>query len=322
MDLLSAENKAVLAPMAGFCDIVMRKVCDSFGAAGATSEMVSARALNYGDRKSHELMATWSHDGKYGIQLFGFDPADFSAAVPIALTYSPDFIDINMGCPAPKITGNGSGSALMKNIPLAKSIVESCVKTAGEVPVTVKMRLGWDNDSVTYLELADRVREAGAKLITLHRRTRKQMYTPGIDIDAIKTLKEHTNLPVIGNGDINTSADALHMLSYTGCDMVMIGRAALSRPWIFSQVSDAVNGRNPDPEPSLHDRMDLLLWHVEKLCEVNGEVGGMRQARGQCALYMKGLKGAARLRFMTNSLTRLEDAKRLVEEVYKENRDV
>ena len=209
MDLISAENKAVLAPMAGFCDIVMRKVCDTFGAAAGTSEMVSARALNYGDRKSHELMATWDHEGKYGIQLFGFDPADFTAAVPIALTYSPDFIDINMGCPAPKITGNGSGSALMKDIPLARRIVESCVKAAGDVPVTVKMRLGWDSDSVNYLRLADRVREAGASLITLHRRTRKQMYTPGIDIDAIKTLKKHVNIPVIGNGDINTSDDEI-----------------------------------------------------------------------------------------------------------------
>ena len=322
MDLSSAENKAVLAPMAGFCDIVMRKVCDSFGAAASTSEMVSARALNYGDRKSHELMASWEHEGRYGIQLFGFDPADFSAAVPIALTYSPDFIDINMGCPAPKITGNGSGSALMKNIPLAKSIVESCVAAAGDTPVTVKMRLGWDNDSITYLELADRVQAAGAKLITLHRRTRKQMYVPGIDIDAIRTLKKHIDIPVIGNGDINSSEDALRMLEYTGCDMVMIGRAALSRPWIFSQVKDALNGRNPDPEPSLTDRMDLLLWHVDKLCEVNGELAGMRKARGQCALYMKGLRGAAKLRFMTNSLTTLSDARALVEEVYKENRDV
>ncbi len=319
MSFTVPENKAVLAPMAGFCDIVMRSICDGFGAGASTSEMVSARALNYGDRKSRELMRTWDHKGLYGIQLFGFDPEDFRAALPRAFEYSPDFIDINMGCPAPKITSNGSGSALMRNIPLAAMIASACVECAGNVPVTVKMRLGWDNDSLTYLELAGELEKAGISRITLHRRTRRQMYYPGIDMDAIKALKQAVSIPVIGNGDIQSADDAIRMLEYTGCDAVMVGRAALSRPWIFSQIEQKLKGLVPDPDPTVTERMDLLLRHVEKLCEVNGEQAGMRIARGQCSLYMKGLKGASRLRNMTNTMTVYSDAERLVEEVFKEN---
>ena len=319
---LNIDSKAVLAPMAGFCDIVMRKVADDFGAGFTVSEMVSARALYYGDKKSKQLMETWDHKGRYGIQLFGFDPVDFEPATKLALECKPDFIDINMGCPAPKITGNGAGSALMKNTDLAAKIAQTVVKNAKGTPVSVKMRKGWDDDSITCVELAQKVEAAGVNFITVHGRTRKQMYTPGIDMDAIKNVKNAVKIPVIGNGDITTPEDVVRMMDYTGCDAVMVGREALSRPWIFKQINQALAGLPIDKEPTVEERMALLLWHIEKLCEVNGEVLGMKKARGQASLYMKGLRGAAHLRFLTNSLTVFDDAKHLVDEVLKENGNV
>ena len=185
---LTIENKAVLAPMAGFCDIVMRKVADDFGAGFTVSEMVSARALRYGDKKSIQLMESWAHRGRYGIQLFGFDPVDFGPAVAAALEYNPDFIDINMGCPAPKITATGAGSALMRDPALCGRIV-AAVCGAVELPVTVKIRKGWDDETVSCVEVARCCAAAGAAAIAIHGRTREQMYTPPIDPGCIAAVK-------------------------------------------------------------------------------------------------------------------------------------
>lgn len=324
MDLngINIQNRAVMAPMAGFCDIVQRKIADCFGAGFTVSEMVSARALCYGDKKSRRLMETWEHSSPYGIQLFGFDPADFERAVKIALEYKPDFIDINMGCPAPKITNNHSGSALMKDVALAGKIAKAAVDSAEGVPVSVKMRKGWDENTVTCVELAKEVEKAGVNFITLHARTRAQMYTPGIDLEAIKNVKKAVSIPVIGNGDIVRPEDAVKMIEYTGCDRVMIGREALSKPWIFRQIEQALAGQPADGGLALSERMELLLWHTKKLCEVNGEVQGMKKRRSHAALYLKGLRGAARLRGLTNTLTVYRDAENLVKEVMKENCDV
>ena len=319
---LNIDSKAVLAPMAGFCDIVLRKVADDFGAGFTISEMVSARALYYGDEKSKQLMATWDHKGRYGIQLFGFDPVDFEHATKLALECKPDFIDINMGCPAPKIVTNGAGSALMKNTDLAMQIAKTVVDNANGTPVSVKMRKGWDDNCISCVELAKKVESVGVNFITVHGRTRQQMYHPGIDMDAIKSVKQAVNIPVIGNGDIVTPQDAINMMDYTGCDAVMVGREALSRPWIFKQINQALAGITPDDDPTVEERMALLLWHIEKLCEVNGEHLGMKKARGQAALYMKGLRGAAKMRYLTNSLSVFADAENLVKEVLKENGNV
>ena len=319
---LNIESKAVLAPMAGFCDIVMRKVADDFGAGFTISEMVSARALYYGDEKSQTLMDTWDHKGRYGIQLFGFDPVDFEHATKLALKRKPDFIDINMGCPAPKITSNGAGSALMKNTDLAMQIAKTVVENAQGTPVSVKMRKGWDDNCITCVELAKKMESVGVNFITVHGRTRQQMYHPGIDMDAIKNVKQAVSIPVIGNGDITKPEDVVRMMDYTGCDAVMVGREALSRPWIFRQINQALAGRAVEDEPSIEERMDLLLWHIGKLCEVNGEFLGMKKSRGQAALYMKGLRGAAKLRYLTNSLSTYADAENLVRTVLKENGNV
>lgn len=316
---IEIKNKAVLAPMAGFCDIVMRKVCDDFGAGFTISEMVSARALYYGDKKSLELMKTWEHTSPYGIQLFGFDPVDFEKATQIVCKYSPDFIDINMGCPAPKITSNGSGSALMKNPFLAQQIVKTVVENADGIPVSVKMRTGWEESSINAVELSKRCEAAGADFITVHGRTRNQMYTPGINAEVIKQVKDSVSIPVIANGDVTCPQDAAKLLDYTGCDGVMIGREALSRPWIFKQCNEFFSKKTVSEELSVPQRMELMHWHIQKLCEVNGEALGMKKARGQAALYMKGLRGAAHLRFLTNNLTVFKDAEILIDEVLKEN---
>lgn len=316
---LNIQNKAVLAPMAGFCDIVMRKAADEFGAGFTISEMVSARALYFGDKKSHELMETFEHKSPYGVQLFGFEPSDFVSATKHVLGHKPDFIDINMGCPAPKIVNNGSGSALMKTPEIAEKIAKTVVENADGLPVSVKMRKGWDENYITAVELAKRCEAAGVSFITVHARTRQQMYQPGIDLDIIKQVKQAVNIPVIGNGDITCPEDAINMMDYTGCDYVMVGREALSRPWIFRQIKETLEGKAVSPDLTVEERMELLLWHIGQLCEVNGEYLGMKKSRGQAALYMKGLRGAAHLRYLTNSLSKYEDAENLVREVLKEN---
>lgn len=316
---LNIENKAVLAPMAGFCDIVMRKACDHFDAGFTVSEMVSARALFFGDKKSHTLMETFSHKHPFGVQLFGFDPNDFVHATKHVLAHKPDFIDINMGCPAPKIVNNGSGSALMKNPALAQEIAKATVENAEGLPVSVKFRKGWDENCITAVEMAKRCEAVGVSFLTVHARTKAEMYSPGIDMDIIKAVKQAVNIPVIGNGDIQSPEDAIRMMDYTGCDYVMVGREALSRPWIFRQIKQALAGEAVDADLTVEEKMQLLMWHIEKLCEVNGETAGMKKARGQAALYMKGLRGAAHLRYLTNSLSVFSDAENLVKEVLKEN---
>ena len=318
---LIIDNRAVLAPMAGFCDIVMRQIRDDYGAGFTVSEMVSARALAFGDKKSRSLMESYPHKGTYGIQLFGFDPEDFKIATKIALEYHPDFIDINMGCPAPKITNNNSGSALMKDTDLAAKIARTVVENAGGLPVSVKMRKGWDDNCITAVELAQKVEKAGVSFIAVHGRTRRQMYTPGIDLDIIKQVKEAVNIPVIGNGDITTPASALKMADYTGCDRVMIGRRALSSPWIFGQVDRAFKGLPIPADPTVGERVELLRRHVKRLRTVNGEEAGIKKARGQTAMYLKGLRGARRLRGMTNTMCRMEDVENIITEILKENAD-
>ncbi len=316
------NNRAVLAPMAGFCDIVMRKVADDFNAGFTVSEMVSARALRFKDKKSHTLMQSFDRKNPFGIQLFGFEPEDFKIAVPMVLEYKPDFIDINMGCPAPKITGNNSGSSLMKDIPLATEIAKVTVEMAKDIPVSVKIRKGWDNNIITAVELSKHLEDVGVSFLAVHGRTRQEMYKPGVDYDIIRDVKKAVSIPVFANGDITNIDICNRVLNHTGCDGVMIGREALSRPWFFSQLQDYFDNKPVRDDLSIEQRLDLMLWHIEKLCEVNGEILGMKKSRGQAALYLKGLRSASHLRFLTNSLTTFNDAKNLAKEALKENLDV
>ena len=230
------KSHAVLAPMAGVSDRAYRELCVRFGAAYCVSEMVSSKALSFNSKKSEELMEISDLERPCGIQIFGDDPKCMADAAKHALENKPDIIDINMGCPAPKISSNGSGSALMKKPRLCGEIVKA-VTAVTDIPVTVKIRKGWDDDSVNAVEVAKICESAGAAAITVHGRTRQQYYKPPVDYDIIRTVRESVSVPVIANGDIDSAERAKEVMDITGCDLVMIGRATLGNPWIFSQIN-------------------------------------------------------------------------------------
>ena len=313
-------GKAVLAPMAGVTDRAFRELCMGFGAAYCTSEMASAKALTMSDKKTAELLAISPSERPMAIQLFGYEPETMAAAAKIAAEYHPAAIDINMGCPAPKIANNHSGSALMKDPALCGRIVEAVAK-AVELPVTVKIRKGWDGSSVNAVEVAKICEAAGAQMIAVHGRTREQMYAPPADWEIIAQVKQAVSIPVIGNGDIVSAHDAMMMLEQTGCDLVMVGRGALGNPWIFREINAQYEQERPLPPPGLFERLSVINRHIEKLCEYKGERIGMREARKHTAWYMRGLRGAARLRVMCGELRTFDDLKGLMQAVIEENQD-
>ena len=313
-------GKAVLAPMAGVTDRAFRELCMGFGAAYCTSEMASAKALTMSDKKTAELLAISPSERPMAIQLFGYEPETMAAAAKIAAEYHPAAIDINMGCPAPKIANNHSGSALMKDPALCGRIVEAVAK-AVELPVTVKIRKGWDGSSVNAVEVAKICEAAGAQMIAVHGRTREQMYAPPADWEIIAQVKQAVSIPVIGNGDIVSAHDAMMMLEQTGCDLVMVGRGTLGNPWIFRDINAQYEQERPLPPPGLFERLSVINRHIEKLCEYKGERIGMREARKHTAWYMRGLRGAARLRVMCGELRTFDDLKGLMQAVIEENQD-
>ena len=244
---LEWDGRVALAPMAGVADQAFRELCVGFGASYVVSEMVSSKGLHFSDRKSAELMELSPKERPAGIQLFGDDPAVMAEAARRAMDFAPDVIDINMGCPAPKVNSSGGGASLMKNPTLCAKIVEA-VANAVQVPVTVKIRKGWDEHSINGVEVAKRCEAAGAQAITIHGRTRAQMYAPSADWDYIAQVKRAVGIPVIGNGDVVTPEDAARMLEQTGCDAVMIGRGACGNPWIFQRVRAWIDGHHMIPE--------------------------------------------------------------------------
>ncbi|MCL2106027.1 MAG: tRNA dihydrouridine synthase DusB [Oscillospiraceae bacterium] len=313
------QNRAALAPMAGVADRAMRELCMTQGASFCCGEMVSAKGVSMGDRKSARLMALAPDERPAGIQLFGREPACFRVAARAALQHNPDFIDINMGCPAPKIAGQGGGAALMREPGLAEQIVlatADALRQAGsDIPVSVKLRAGWDEGSRNAVELAKRCEAAGAAWITVHGRTRQQMYAPPVDVESIRAVKEAVSLPVIGNGDVTDGPSAAAMLEAAGCDMVMVGRGAMGRPWVFRQIEAYLRDGTLLPEPGAARRMRVMLEHVRLLCEYKGDTIGMREARKHAAWYIKGLRGAARLRAEVVSLRTMEELREIAERV-------
>lgn len=301
------KSHAVLAPMAGVSDRAYRELCVRFGAAYCVSEMVSSKALSFNSKKSEELMEISDLERPCGIQIFGDDPKCMADAAKHALENKPDIIDINMGCPAPKISSNGSGSALMKNPWLCGEIVKA-VTAVTDTPVTVKIRKGWDDDSVNAVEVAKICESAGAAAITVHGRTRQQYYKPPVDYDIIRAVRESVSVPVIANGDIDSAEKAKEVMDITGCDLVMIGRATLGNPWIFSQINAYLENPNIKIHtPDLEERLGVMIEHIGKMVEYKGEHMAMLQARKLVVGYFKGIKGAAALRNEAGKIKTLDD---------------
>lgn len=301
------KSHAVLAPMAGVSDRAYRELCVRFGAAYCVSEMVSSKALSFNSKKSEELMEISDLERPCGIQIFGDDPKCMADAAKHALENKPDIIDINMGCPAPKISSNGSGSALMKNPRLCGEIVKA-VTAVTDIPVTVKIRKGWDDDSVNAVEVAKICESAGASAITVHGRTRQQYYKPPVDYDIIRAVRESVSVPVIANGDIDSAERAKEVMDITGCDLVMIGRATLGKPWIFSQINAYLENPNVKIHtPDLEERLGVMIEHIGKMVEYKGEHMAMLQARKLVVGYFKGMKGAAALRNEAGKIKTLDD---------------
>ncbi len=300
------EGYAALAPMAGVTDRAFRRLCRDMGASFTVGEMVSAKGLTYGDRKSDELLALEPDVRPAAVQLFGDDPAIVAEAARRALKYAPDWIDLNMGCPAPKIVGNHCGSALMREPELCRRLVQA-VKEAVPVPVTVKIRKGYDKQHVNAVEVALACEAGGADAIAVHGRTRDQMYAPPVDWDIIRQVKRAVQVPVIGNGDVTDARSAAALYEETGCDHIMVGRGALGRPWIFSQIQAYLEHGILLPDPPVSRRMALLMGQVQQTAAEKGEHIALLQARKHAAWYMSGLRGAAALRRQAGELKTLED---------------
>ena len=311
---------AVFAPMAGLTDAACRHLMADHGAAWTVSEMASAKALNFHDEKSLALLRDKHPHGLYAIQLFGAEPESMAKAILFVREQGIrfDILDINMGCPAPKITGSGAGSKLLLDPPLCGQMVAAARRALGEdTPLTVKMRIGWDADHLTGVEVAKQLEANGADLIAVHGRTREQMYIPPIDTAAIAAIKQAVSVPVLANGDVTTADEALTLLEATGCDGVMIGRGALGDPWLFAQVRAALLGEERPPEPTLNQRMTALRDQIYEMCEEKGEWAAMPQARSQAMHYMKGLHGAAALRRYCSMLEHFSDVDTQIEAVYR-----
>ena len=286
---------ASLAPMAGVTDRAFREICSLFGVAYFTSEMISAKGLIYNSQKTFRMLERSEMESPFAIQLFGSEPEDFKKAVYLLSESKPDIIDINMGCPATKIVKENSGSALMKDPKLCGEIVKAAVSES-KVPVTVKIRSGWNKNNINAVEVAKICEYNGASSITVHGRTKEQGYSGISDLEVIKSVKDSVKIPVIGNGDVVDGATAKRMKEYTGCDMIAVGRGAMGNPWIFSEINSAFNDEILFIEPTLSERAEIMKLHIEKLCGYKGENVGIKEARKHIACYIKGIDGAANFR--------------------------
>ncbi len=292
-------NPVILAPMAGVTDLVYRKICKEMGSALSVTEMISGKGLMYTQKESIRI-ADIKEPGLVAIQLFGSELEPMIRATEIINQIKPHFLDLNMGCPAVKIIKNSEGSALMLQPERASELMQTLVKYA-EMPVTVKIRLGWDNQNRNFLEIAKRAEQAGVSAITLHARTRDQFYAGHADWQAIKELKENVTIPVIGNGDIWHAEDALRMIRETGADGIMIGRGALGNPWLIRDTVALLQGLPAMEPPTPTERVEMALRHLQDMVEYKGEHIGVREMRKHGAWYIKGLSGASQTRVLLNS---------------------
>ena len=301
------KNKVILAPMAGVTDHAFRMIARQYGADYCVSEMISAAAVHYKDKKTASLAKLYAGDAPVGVQIFGHSPEFMGECARLISTNEydfcesevlPDVIDINMGCPVKKIVSSGDGSALMKNSNLCRKIISECVQKSS-VPVTVKIRAGWDENSVHCVEIAKIAQDCGVVAITVHARTREQLYAPSANWDYIKAVKNAVDIPVIGNGDIFTAEDALNMFEYTGCDSVMVGRGALGNPFIFKEIKCKLANKSYTP-PTNREIYEVIKAHVSALVAEKGERIGVCEARKVVSWYTKGMPQSAIARRSVN----------------------
>lgn len=311
---LKPDNPFFLAPLAGITDAPMRRLCKEQGASLVFSEMVSGKGLWYKDKNTAKLLETYEEERPVAFQIFGHEPEIMAFTARQVSKLPCAAIDINMGCPVPKIVKNGEGSALLKNPDLIYDVVSAVVKNTDK-PVTAKIRIGWDKDSINAVETAHAISAAGASAITVHGRTREQYYSGKADWSYIAAVKKAVNIPVIGNGDVISGKSALDMLEQTGCDFVMIGRGALGNPWIFREVLAAWKGEDVPPPPTTEERKAMMLRHLGDLADFKGEYQAVREMRKHVGWYIKGIHGAAAFRGKVNQITDINVLKEAIKNI-------
>lgn len=312
---LKPDSPFFLAPLAGITDAAMRRLCRRQGAGMVFSEMISAKGMWYGDKNTSKLLFSYEEEQQAtAYQIFGHEPEVMAFAARSIETLPGPVIDINMGCPVPKIVKNGDGSALMKSPDLAYEIVSAVVKNTSKA-VTVKMRAGWDADSINAVEMAHAVSAAGASAITVHGRTREQYYSGRADRSVIAAVKKAVSIPVIGNGDVADAQSAMDMFKETGCDFIMVGRGALGNPWIFRELNSAWRGEEPPAKPTVEEKKKMMLCHLHDLADLKGEYAAVREMRKHVGWYLKGVHGAAAFRGRVNQITDINDLKRVIESI-------